>query len=777
MSIVKVDKMLVISGDSSGTQDNTTEGFIPKKTLNSFENSAISETDLDVNVSKELTVPVGTINLGGAYSISSGGESVFIKNSSTGVSNAIIFQSDGSMLPSAFVLQDFNEDIIIQADKSEQITNPAFIINSVLNNRIFAFSFEAVATIDNVVLEVKKSGELFFSKELGTLLQDVETKFDLLAGKSVPIDIFEAVDYEISLSSQDGDVVLKGDEFGTPFYRETWWTFEEQDITTADLPINQEVLIDQSSTALTQAPSSLNNKIRIEFGPAFGGVLDPISMDVTGLFTCNISGTYFPKIKVQFGKGGGGGESDTFISAMVDGVQVGGSIWARLDDAKTVLPLSASSMVLNLTTGQTFEFMLWNDDFSGGTNDGRLEMGIPDAVDSNDSPSSSISVSRLVGNAGSIQGAGDVEGPPSASTDEIATYANVTGKKIKSNSGISALNSIIKEIGGGEQEISFNATNISVAGIDLSETAVISSNVGTLLKFDDVVELNYLNQAEIIGRSWSAGQFTYNADEARPQMSVSGLTPVNIGTGDGTVTNSTTSVVDEIATYSNGSGLYIKSTSDIQALNGSITRTGSGNLKLQGTSSSQIELNNFNDVNDVLVSSTADVRAGINVETDSVVRGGLGYRSNQFVMQPHGYETDQTARGVVIETTDTQTRVEGIKHYIDNGIEANVIESAQSRNLKLRAAGSKQVIIAAAIKTGYAGSAREDSISIGSSPQSDNTALSINNGKALQVAVVNETQRDALVDGSFGYDAGKIIFNVTSLKLEYHDGTNWIALG
>ena len=167
-------------------------------------------------------------------------------------------------------------------------------------------------------------------------------------------------------------------------------------ISAADLNVHQEVLIEQSSTALSQFPDNINEQKRIEFGAAVGTPSDPISMDSTGLFTCNSIGSYFPKIRVQFGKSGGGGESDTFIALLVDGIQQGDSIWSRLDDSKTVIPLSASSIVLELTVGQTFEFVIWNDNFDLGVNDGGLLRGDPNTIGTNVAPSASIGVSMLV---------------------------------------------------------------------------------------------------------------------------------------------------------------------------------------------------------------------------------------------------------------------------------------------------------------------------------------------------------------------------------------------
>lgn len=433
--------------------DNVSDTFIPLKSGGVLEDSALSEDATNVTSTKpiiapSITVDVGTIKLGGAISMSVGVEYTYLKDSVSGEVARILAQNVGDTLPRVPVNQSFNPDVVRQALKTDNLINPMFTLTPPDNEQILAFTIEAAAPQDNVIIKAFKSGVEVYKNNVGSIPADVEHQIDLLVGDGVPVDVFASTAYDIEVSSLDGDVTLKGINAGTvPFYEVTYYEFELQDLVTADLPINEETLITGASAATSQEPVALDTPIRIEFGAAQGTGSDPLEIDATGLITCNVTGTYFIQVYVQYGRTTSVGSADLYFAAFVNGIQVGNSSHARLDDDDTLIPSRARSNI-SLTAGDELEFLFARD--SSGINNGGLFNGTPNIVGWEDSVCASIVMSRLVGNAATLQSDGDVVGPGSSQQDELPTYANLTGKEIKASSDVRIVNGTIDRITSGE---------------------------------------------------------------------------------------------------------------------------------------------------------------------------------------------------------------------------------------------------------------------------------------------------------------------------------------
>lgn len=169
----------------------------------------------------------------------------------------------------------------------------------------------------------------------------------------------------------------------------------------AIVPITRDTLITQFSTAISQEPSSLDTPIRIEFGPAFGTAIDPVELDATGLFTVNVTGSYFIKTIVHYGRTTSAGAVELFFRLLINGVQLGNSAFSRLDDDDTVMPSSNESFIF-FTAGDTFEFELIRDSSNGGINNGGLFQGDPSTGGWSNSQTAAIAISRFVGNSAVI---------------------------------------------------------------------------------------------------------------------------------------------------------------------------------------------------------------------------------------------------------------------------------------------------------------------------------------------------------------------------------------
>ena len=211
------------------------------------------------------------------------------------------------------------------------------------------------------------------------------------------------------------------------------------------IPLVEEVLLQQSSTAGAQQPNSLNSPIRIEFGTASGTPSDPVMIDATGLITFNQGGAYFIKISVQYGRGTTNGEVELYTRTLVNNTQIGNSAFARLDDRNTNIPTS-ERVFLTLSATDTLEFELIRDSSLGGINNGGLFRGNPDTSGWENAPTASISISRLSGDAVSVVAGGDVIGTTASEINEVTTYSDITGKNIKGGSDVSIVDGVIEKI-------------------------------------------------------------------------------------------------------------------------------------------------------------------------------------------------------------------------------------------------------------------------------------------------------------------------------------------
>ena len=164
---------------------------------------------------------------------------------------------------------------------------------------------------------------------------------------------------------------------------------------TAD--INMQRLFDGISAATTQEPSGTGvaNSMQIEFGPAFGSVSDPVSMDANGTVTINKSGTYRIKVALQFGRIGSAGVSLLLFSVRVDGAQAGRSIASKISNANEEQYFENDTW-LTVPSGVVLQFDLMRD-ASGNDSGGLFSITpSPEAGSWNDAPTAAIRVERWV---------------------------------------------------------------------------------------------------------------------------------------------------------------------------------------------------------------------------------------------------------------------------------------------------------------------------------------------------------------------------------------------
>ena len=121
------------------------------------------------------------------------------------------------------------------------------------------------------------------------------------------------------------------------------------------------------STAAVQQPSALGTAIQVEFGAAQS--TPELSLSAAGTITCNVSGTYAFRFKLQFGRTGAGGISYLMTRILKNGAQFGVTQSTRLSSSDSIIPTD-SRVLIDLMAGDTVSMQFIRD--SLGANSGGL---------------------------------------------------------------------------------------------------------------------------------------------------------------------------------------------------------------------------------------------------------------------------------------------------------------------------------------------------------------------------------------------------------------------
>lgn len=121
------------------------------------------------------------------------------------------------------------------------------------------------------------------------------------------------------------------------------------------------------STAAVQQPSVLGTAIQVEFGAAQSA--HELSLSAAGTITCNVSGTYAFRFKLQFGRSGAGGISYLMTRILKNGAQFGVTQSTRLSSSDSIIPTD-SRVLIDLIAGDTVSVQFIRD--SLGVNSGGL---------------------------------------------------------------------------------------------------------------------------------------------------------------------------------------------------------------------------------------------------------------------------------------------------------------------------------------------------------------------------------------------------------------------
>lgn len=145
------------------------------------------------------------------------------------------------------------------------------------------------------------------------------------------------------------------------------------------------------SLAASQLPTALGTALQIEFGALQSGT--HLSLAANGTVTCNITGTYAFRIKLQKGRSGASGTSILLSRILVNDIQVGVSAAAKMTSADPIY-IVESKVTLALTAGSTIKLQIIRD--SSGANFGGL-YSVSSTDGWNIAPSALLVASRIEG--------------------------------------------------------------------------------------------------------------------------------------------------------------------------------------------------------------------------------------------------------------------------------------------------------------------------------------------------------------------------------------------
>ena len=231
-----LEEILAATGGGGGTTDNTTEGFIPVKQSGAFNNSAVSEDAININVTKPIIAPSITVDPGtadiGSQSLKAAGENFTTTNKADNDTFYPVWIMDGENIPSGRVTLGIEQELTQEASKADILINPSWQSNPIVDWRVVKLTFEVDTTITNVIFKVDKNGEKFYQAEIGTLNANTQTTIDLRTEVNTTFaDAFVGDVYTASLSSVDGDVRAKGSTANAlPYFKIGYFYFVDNRI-------------------------------------------------------------------------------------------------------------------------------------------------------------------------------------------------------------------------------------------------------------------------------------------------------------------------------------------------------------------------------------------------------------------------------------------------------------------------------------------------------------------------------------------------------------------
>ena len=242
---------------------------------------------------------------------------------------------------------------------------------------------------DDLISEVSSSG--YFAKS--RFSSDTEWVDSVIECECSDGYIFGAIQSDGTLNvffdSNSGGSSMPFAPSGSDFYvaeGSSWF------VASSVLKADREVVVRGTDTS-SQNPIGTDTPLQVTFGPAVGTGTDAVQILADGTIRINEADNYHFRLSSQYGRSGSGGTAWIWQRVLVNGVQAGVSVLAKLNNSSSDFPYQAE-LTATLPAGVDVTVELWRD--SVGADDGGFIFESPTLVGANDGYSADVIVSRYV---------------------------------------------------------------------------------------------------------------------------------------------------------------------------------------------------------------------------------------------------------------------------------------------------------------------------------------------------------------------------------------------
>lgn len=181
-------------------------------------------------------------------------------------------------------------------------------------------TIKGLVLIADTAIEVKPGARVDLRQEtvIGNIIVD--------SGGVLNVDILQHIDGTITNNGTINGIIN-----GVPF-----GNYQQK---------HQEQSVLNASDFTTQNPTGTDAPRRILFGSAQFGSSDPVELDAAGNITINQSDQYNVRIILHFGREGAGAFSLLIFRLLINGVQLGNSVYAQISTSQTAFPIEFSGPI------------------------------------------------------------------------------------------------------------------------------------------------------------------------------------------------------------------------------------------------------------------------------------------------------------------------------------------------------------------------------------------------------------------------------------------------
>lgn len=170
-------------------------------------------TGVKVTADGSVIAQPNSYYLGGAHSISSGGENVFFTNlfnSGTYIPTWQKVDITSSPLPTYRNYTDGSaSDITLESSTADILTNPSYVITATASRRLFSATILPASNQTNAIFELICNGVVVWKRNVGSLTANAN-KVIVFSNFASPIDVSVGQVFTTNIYSADGAVTLRG---------------------------------------------------------------------------------------------------------------------------------------------------------------------------------------------------------------------------------------------------------------------------------------------------------------------------------------------------------------------------------------------------------------------------------------------------------------------------------------------------------------------------------------------------------------------------------------